>query len=74
MLMERPAQRCVLAIRAMGGNVDYFVPDRFVHGYGLSPSVVDVVAARCPDILLTVDNGTANLEGVAAAKARGMRW
>lgn len=42
---------CVLAIRAMGGNVDYFVPDRFVHGYGLSPSVVDVVAARCPDIL-----------------------
>lgn len=64
---------CVLAIRAMGGQVDYFVPDRFVHGYGLSPSVVESVIDRQPDLLMTVDNGIASLDGVALARTHGMR-
>jgi single-stranded-DNA-specific exonuclease len=63
----------VLALRAMGGaRVDYFVPDRFEHGYGLSPSVVAALESRKPDILLTVDNGISSLEGVAMAKSLGM--
>ena len=60
------------ALRAMGAEVQYFVPDRAVHGYGLSPSVVAELEGREVEILLTVDNGIASLEGVAAAQALGM--
>ncbi len=64
---------CVLALRALGAqHVDYFVPDRFVHGYGLSPMVVAAVSERTPDLLLTVDNGISSVDGVAAARASGM--
>lgn len=61
------------ALRAMGANdVHYFVPDRAIHGYGLSPSVVAEIAGLEADILITVDNGIASVEGVAAAQALGM--
>lgn len=64
---------CVRALRAMrAANVQYFVPDRAVHGYGLSPSVVEAVAPLEPDMLITVDNGIASVDGVRAARARGM--
>ncbi|WP_210398038.1 single-stranded-DNA-specific exonuclease RecJ [Motiliproteus sediminis] len=64
----------VLGLRAMGaGWVDFLVPDRFAYGYGLSPEIV-AVAARCePQLLITVDNGVSSVEGVAAARAAGMR-
>ncbi len=61
------------ALRAFGARVDYFVPNRQELGYGLTPELVDVVAARRPDLLITVDNGIASIEGVAAANARGIR-
>ena len=64
------------ALRAMVGNsgasVDYLVPDRFKLGYGLSPELVDLAAARKPDLLITVDNGIASVEGVARARALGI--
>jgi single-stranded-DNA-specific exonuclease len=60
------------ALRAMGGIVDYLVPNRFETGYGLSPEVVQLAAARQPDLLITVDNGIASVAGVAAAKQLGM--
>jgi len=64
------------ALRAMAGNsgahVDYLVPDRFKLGYGLSPELVDVAAERKPDILITVDNGIASVEGVARARSLGI--
>lgn len=60
------------ALRAMGAEVHYFVPDRAVHGYGLSPSVVAEIARLEAEILITVDNGIASIEGVAAAQALGM--
>ncbi|MDP5239949.1 single-stranded-DNA-specific exonuclease RecJ [Uliginosibacterium sp. 31-16] len=63
----------VRALRAMGAtDVHYFVPDRVVHGYGLSPSVVAEVARLEAEILITVDNGIASVAGVAAAQALGM--
>ncbi|GAB2878986.1 single-stranded-DNA-specific exonuclease RecJ [Uliginosibacterium flavum] len=63
----------VRALRAMGASdVHYFVPDRVVHGYGLSPSVVAEVARLEAEILITVDNGIASVDGVAAAQALGM--
>ncbi len=61
------------ALRAMGAIVDYIVPNRAEHGYGITPEIVEEAAARKPGILITVDNGIAALEGVARANALGMQ-
>jgi len=63
----------VLALRAFGARVEYLVPNRFDYGYGLTPEIVRVAAKRAPDILITVDNGIASVEGVREANALGMR-
>jgi single-stranded-DNA-specific exonuclease len=62
----------VRALRAFGAAVDYLVPDRFALGYGLSPELVDLAAERRPQLLVTVDNGIASVEGVARARALGI--
>ncbi|PVZ83031.1 single-stranded-DNA-specific exonuclease RecJ [Serratia sp. S1B] len=63
----------VLALRSMGGSaVDYLVPNRFEDGYGLSPEVVEQVAARGADLIITVDNGISSHAGVDSAHAKGM--
>ncbi|MDR2112420.1 MAG: single-stranded-DNA-specific exonuclease RecJ [Candidatus Accumulibacter sp.] len=66
----------VRALRAMAGDsgatVDYLVPNRFTDGYGLSPEIVDLAAAKSPDLLVTVDNGIASLAGVARANELGI--
>lgn len=57
-------------LRAMGAVVDYLVPNRFETGYGLSPAVVELAVrhpAGKPDIIVTVDNGIASVDGVNAA-------
>lgn len=66
------ATACVVAVRglrAFGARVEYIVPDRMVHGYGLTPSVVELAYDRFPDtqVLVTVDNGVASHAGVQAA-------
>jgi single-stranded-DNA-specific exonuclease len=69
------ATACVVGLRALrqfGAEVDYLVPDRFKLGYGLSPELVDIAAQRKPDLLITVDNGIASVEGVARAAALGI--
>ncbi len=70
------ATACALGIRgliAMGAvHVEYLVPDRFKHGYGLSPAVVDLAMDLNPDIIVTVDNGISSLEGVARARDHGV--
>jgi single-stranded-DNA-specific exonuclease len=69
------ATACAVGMRALrrfGANVDYLVPDRFKLGYGLSPELVDLAAQRKPDLLITVDNGIASVEGVARARALGI--
>ena len=64
----------VRALRALGANVDYLVPNRFEYGYGLTPEIVALAKqTKNPDILITVDNGIASVDGVAAANALGMR-
>jgi single-stranded-DNA-specific exonuclease len=62
----------VRALRALGAEVRYLVPDRFVLGYGLSPDLVDLAAGLRPELLVTVDNGIASVEGVARARALGI--
>jgi single-stranded-DNA-specific exonuclease len=74
------ATACAVAVRGLGllgarpGQVRYVVPDRSVHGYGLTPAIVELAAAAQPGLrlLVTVDNGIASLDGVAAARARGL--
>ncbi|MEO4049060.1 single-stranded-DNA-specific exonuclease RecJ [Pseudomonas sp. CAU 1711] len=64
----------VLGLRMLGAaQVDYLVPNRFEYGYGLTPEIVAVALQRQPDLLVTVDNGISSVEGVAAAKAAGLR-
>ena len=63
----------VKALRAFGAAVDYLVPNRFEHGYGLTPEIVREAATRAPDVLITVDNGIAAVEGIEEANRLGMR-
>src|SRR5450830_1118740 len=60
-------------LRSLGAQVDYIVPNRFEYGYGLTPEIVELtIREKSPDIIVTVDNGIASIDGVAAAKARGI--
>ena len=62
-------------LRALGATVDFLVPNRFETGYGLSPEVVRLALehpAGKPDILVTVDNGIASVDGVRVARELGM--
>jgi len=62
----------VRGLRLLGAQVDFIVPNRLEHGYGLTPDIVKLAAARQPDLLVTVDNGIAAVDGVAAANALGI--
>jgi single-stranded-DNA-specific exonuclease len=62
----------VRGLRMLGAQVDYLVPNRLEHGYGLTPEIVKLAAHRQPDLLVTVDNGIAAVEGVAAANQLGI--
>jgi single-stranded-DNA-specific exonuclease len=59
-------------LRGLGARVEYLVPNRMELGYGLSPELVDIAARLKPDLLITVDNGIASVEGVARAKSLGI--
>ncbi len=65
------ATSTALVMRCLKGfgfsNVGYLVPNRFEFGYGLTPEIVDVAAARNPDLLVTVDNGVSSIAGVDRA-------
>jgi len=70
------ATACAVAVRGLrsfGAQIDFIVPNRFEYGYGLTPEIVQLAAEREPDILLTVDNGIASVEGVAEANRLGMQ-
>ncbi|MBA2962514.1 MULTISPECIES: single-stranded-DNA-specific exonuclease RecJ [Ramlibacter] len=71
------ATACAVGLRGLrllgATNVDYLVPDRVVDGYGLTPSIAQRVKASGADVLVTVDNGIASVDGVAAANALGLQ-
>jgi len=70
------ATACAVAVRGLrllgARHVDYLVPDRVVDGYGLTPPIARRVKERGADLLITVDNGIASVEGVAQAKTLGL--
>ena len=71
------ATACAVALRGLqllgAKNVGYLVPDRVIDGYGLTAPIAERVKATGADLLVTVDNGIASLDGVARAKALGMK-
>ena len=71
------ATACAVGLRGLrllgARHVDYLVPDRVVDGYGLTPPIAERVAARGADLLITVDNGIASVEGVARARQLGLQ-
>ena len=71
------ATACAVGLRALrmfGADVDYLVPNRFEYGYGLTPEIVQLAATeKKPDVLITVDNGIASIDGVAEANRLGMK-
>ena len=71
------ATACAVAVRGLrmlgATAVDYLVPDRVRDGYGLTRAISERVHARGCDLLLTVDNGIASVDGVAAARALGLQ-
>lgn len=63
----------VRGLRALKfAHVDFLVPNRFRFGYGLTPGIVQLAAARRPTLIVTVDNGVSSVEGVEAARAAGI--
>src|SRR6202795_3286432 len=60
------ATACAVAVRGLrlfDAQVDYLVPNRFEYGYGLTPEIVALAHTRKPDLLITVDNGIASVDG-----------
>ena len=70
------ATACAVGVRGLrllgAAHVQYLVPDRVVDGYGLTPPIAERVATRGADVLITVDNGIASVDGVARARALGL--
>ena len=69
------ATACAVGVRGLrmlgAKRVSHAVPNRILHGYGMTPGLVEELAALKPDLLVTVDHGIACHAGIAAAKARG---
>ena len=63
---------CVLGLRKFGANIDFIVPNRFEFGYGLTPKIVRLASKKSPDIIITVDNGIASIDGVEEANKLGI--
>ena len=72
------ATACAVMLRGLAmlgadpATLGHVVPDRRVHGYGLTPQIVDLALAQDAEVLVTVDNGIASIEGVAHAQAAGL--
>ena len=69
------ATACSVAMKglaSMGAAVDFFVPNRFEHGYGLTPELANIAHAKGADLIVTVDNGISSAEGVARAQSLGL--
>ncbi|MDO9437073.1 single-stranded-DNA-specific exonuclease RecJ [Hydrogenophaga sp.] len=70
------ATACAVGLRGLRllgfDKVNYLVPDRVVDGYGLTPSIAKRVKAQGADVLVTVDNGIASLDGVRTARELGL--
>ncbi|MDD2816351.1 MAG: single-stranded-DNA-specific exonuclease RecJ [Thiotrichaceae bacterium] len=71
------ATSCAVAVKALSRlgahQVDFLVPNREKHGYGLTPEIIKLAQDYQPQLLITVDNGISSVEGVAAAQRAGIK-
>lgn len=71
------ATACAVGVRGLrmlgAQHVSYLVPDRVVDGYGLTPPIARRVKETGADVLITVDNGIASVDGVAVARELGLQ-
>jgi len=71
------ATACAVAVRGLrllgAQQVSYLVPDRVVDGYGLTPPIAQRVKDSGADVLITVDNGIASVDGVRVARELGLQ-
>ncbi|MGA2550594.1 MAG: single-stranded-DNA-specific exonuclease RecJ [Burkholderiaceae bacterium] len=70
------ATACAVGVRGLrlfGAKIEYVVPNRFEYGYGLTPEIVRLTHERFrPDLIITVDNGIASVEGALEARRLGI--
>lgn len=59
-------------LESVGASVDYFVPNRFEHGYGLSQAGIDVCASKGARLIVTLDCGITSVEEAEYARACGI--
>lgn len=62
----------VRGLRELGGKVDFVIPLRHEHGYGLTPDIVPQILAAHPDLVITVDNGISSVPGIAKLREKGI--
>ncbi|HEU4976407.1 MAG TPA: single-stranded-DNA-specific exonuclease RecJ [Baekduia sp.] len=62
----------VRTLRAIGADVDWYLPSRSEDGYGLSVATVERLAARGTSLLLTADCGITAVQEVALARSLGL--
>ncbi len=71
------ATACAVGLRGLrllgARHADYLVPNRVIDGYGLTPPIARRVAEQGADLLVTVDNGIASVEGVREARRLGLQ-
>ena len=60
------------ALKRLGGNVDYAIPDRIKDGYGINESMIRAAAEDGIDTILTCDNGISAFSQIQTAKEFGM--
>lgn len=70
------ATACAVMVRLllqMGALVNFKVPHRINHGYGLSTAIVSDIILEKPDLIITVDNGISSHEGISMARKNGIK-
>lgn len=59
-------------LRGLGGDCDWLIPDRITEGYGLNPDLIETLAARGTDLIVTVDCGINSVAEAELARSLGM--
>lgn len=59
-------------LKQVGIEIQFLVPHRFEHGYGLTPEVVRQAILRNPDLIITVDCGISSFDGIEVARQAGI--
>ena len=71
-VMYRFLQNLVSNLSPLTFNLDYYIPDRYTEGYGVSQQGIDYAAAQGCNLIITLDCGIKAVEKVAYAASKGI--